>query len=154
MRRLLALLVVGAIAGAAVADVPPPPPPKGKKYVSVSSEVVLAKDVTGYVFVQQVGVGFGAPKYTYEKLELTADKAKAMAVLTPASRTTWLSRLAPCTSLILAPKIAITSVMNKRIASRAACIGTTTKMKVLATMDRLCRSSDTFCAKAEAIPPT
>ncbi|QJW96838.1 hypothetical protein [Frigoriglobus tundricola] len=80
MNRLLTLLTVGAIAGSAVADVPPPPPPKGKKYVSVSNEVVLGKDVTGYVFVQRVSTGPGAPRFTYEKLELTTEKAVAMAV--------------------------------------------------------------------------
>jgi hypothetical protein len=79
MKRFLALLTVVVVAGAAVADVPPPPPPKGKKYVSVSAEVVLGKDVTGYVFVQQVGTGLGRPMFTHEKLELTEGKAKAMA---------------------------------------------------------------------------
>jgi hypothetical protein len=78
MNRLLALFTVGLVAGVAVADVPPPPPPKGQKYVSVSNEVVLGKDVTGYVFVQQVSTGL-RDRFTYEKLELTADKAKAVA---------------------------------------------------------------------------
>lgn len=78
MNRLLALLTVGALALPALADIPPPPPPKGKKYVSVSAEVVLAKGVTGYTFVQQVGTGPGRPMFTHEKLELTAGKAKAM----------------------------------------------------------------------------
>ncbi len=78
MKRLLAILTVGLIAGTAVADLAPPPPPKGKKYVSVDNEVVLGKDVTGYVFVQQVSTGPGRPKFTHEKLELTAGKAKAM----------------------------------------------------------------------------
>ena len=78
MNRLLAVLTVGLVAGTAVADIPPPPPPKGKKYVSVNNEVVLGKDVAGYVFVQQVSAGPGAPKFTYEKIELTAGKAKAM----------------------------------------------------------------------------
>ena len=78
MNRLLALLTVGLIAGVAVADVPPPPPPKGKKYVSVTSEVVLAKDVTGFVFVRQVGSGPGRPMFTYSKVELSAEKAAVM----------------------------------------------------------------------------
>src|SRR4051812_23627164 len=78
MNRLLALLTVAVFAGDAVADIPPPPPPKGKKYVSVSSEVVLAKDVTGYVFVKQTGSGPGRPMFSYEKLDLTADKARAI----------------------------------------------------------------------------
>lgn len=79
MKKLLPALVAALlVASAATADVPPPPPPKGKKYVSVTSEVVLGKDVTGYVFVQQVGTGFGAPKFTSEKVELTEGKAKAM----------------------------------------------------------------------------
>lgn len=78
MNRLLALLTVAAFAGVAVADIPPPPPPKGKKYVSVSSEVVLAKDVTGYVFVKQSSNGPGRPVFSYEKLDLTPGKAKAI----------------------------------------------------------------------------
>jgi hypothetical protein len=77
-RLLLAILAVGLVAEVAVADVPPPPPPKGKKYVSVTSEVVLGKEVTGYVFVQQVGTGFGRPMYTYSKVELSAEKALAL----------------------------------------------------------------------------
>ena len=79
MNKLLALLTVGAIAGTAVADVPPPPPPKGKKYVSVSNEVILSKHVTGYVFIQQTGTFPGAPRFTYSKLELTSEKAVAIA---------------------------------------------------------------------------
>lgn len=79
MNRILALFVVGSFAGAAVADIPPPPPPKGKKYVSVSSEVVLGRDVTGYVFVKQTSSGPGRPKNAYEKLELTPGKAKTVA---------------------------------------------------------------------------
>lgn len=79
MNKLLTALVVGLlVAGAALADVPPPPPPKGKKYVDVSNEVVLGKDVTGYVFVQQVSTGPGRPTHTHSKLELTAGKAVAM----------------------------------------------------------------------------
>ncbi len=79
MNRFLALLTVGLIAGVATADAAPPPPPKGMKYVSVSNEVVLGKDVTGYVFVQQVGTRPGTPKFTYSKVELTTQKPVAMA---------------------------------------------------------------------------
>jgi hypothetical protein len=81
MNRLLALLTVGMIAGAAVADIPPPPPPKGKKYVSVSNEVVLGKDVSGYVFVQsrQGFIGPGMLVSNYEKLEPSATKPTAIA---------------------------------------------------------------------------
>jgi hypothetical protein len=78
MKKLLALMLVGLVAGDAVADIPPPPPPKGKKYVSVNAEVILSKDVAGFMFVQQVSTGPGRPKFSYEKLELTAGKAKAM----------------------------------------------------------------------------
>jgi hypothetical protein len=79
MNRLLAALTVGLLTtSAALADIPPPPPPKGKKYVSVNNEVVLGKDVSGFVFVQQVGTGPGRPKFAYEKLELTPGKATAM----------------------------------------------------------------------------
>lgn len=80
MKKLLPALVAALLlASAAVADIPPPPPPKGQKYVSVNNEVVLGKDVTGYVFVQQVVTGPGAPKFTSEKLELAPGKAKAVA---------------------------------------------------------------------------
>ncbi|MBN9118085.1 MAG: hypothetical protein J0I06_02785 [Planctomycetes bacterium] len=85
MNRILALLTVGAFAGAAFADVPPPPPPKGKKYVSVSSEVVLGKDVAGYVFVKQVTSFPGRPKPTYAKVELNTEKPTA--IPEPARRT-------------------------------------------------------------------
>src|SRR4051812_11250600 len=85
MNRLLALLTLGLVAGAARADVPPPPPPKGMKYVSVSNEVVLGKDVSGYVFVKQVNTFPGRPKPTYAKLELSATKPTA--VPEPARRT-------------------------------------------------------------------
>ncbi|MDY3556918.1 hypothetical protein R5W24_006092 [Gemmata sp. JC717] len=79
MKKLIPALVAALLlANAAAADVPPPPPPKGKKYVSVTNEVVLGKDVTGYVFVQQVSSGFGAPQFAHEKLELTAGQAKAV----------------------------------------------------------------------------
>jgi hypothetical protein len=81
MNRLLALLTVAVFAGVAVADIPPPPPPKGKKYVSVSTEVVLGKDVTGYVFVQ-ARQGFSGPGMLvseYGRLELSATKPTALA---------------------------------------------------------------------------
>jgi hypothetical protein len=79
MNRLLALLAVGLLASAATADVPPPPPPKGTKYVTVDVEVVLGKDVSGYVYVQRVVSGPGRPRVTFTKLDLTADKAAALA---------------------------------------------------------------------------
>jgi len=78
MRRVLSILVLAAFAGVAVADIPPPPPPKGKKYVLVSNEVALGKDVTGYVFVKQVTSFPGMPEPSYAKLELKADKPTAI----------------------------------------------------------------------------
>lgn len=75
---LPALVAALLVASAATADIPPPPPPKGKKYVSVSAEVALGKDVTGYVFVRQTATGPGAPKFTSEKVEFADGKAKAM----------------------------------------------------------------------------
>ena len=83
MRRVLSVLVLAAFVGVAVADIPPPPPPKGKKYVSVSNEVVLGKDVSGYVFVKQVNMIPGGGK-TYSKVELTS---KPTAIPEPARRT-------------------------------------------------------------------
>ncbi|MFM8273367.1 MAG: hypothetical protein ACKODX_13720 [Gemmata sp.] len=80
MKKLLAVLALAlAVGGAARADVPPPPPPKGYKYVTVSSEAALAKDVTGYTFVTQVTEFRPAPaKPKYAKVALTGDKAVAM----------------------------------------------------------------------------
>ena len=52
VRFVTTLLAVAAVTNAVRADIPPPPPPMGKKYVSVNHEVVLGKDVTGYVFVE------------------------------------------------------------------------------------------------------
>src|SRR5688572_24763455 len=76
MPLLAALLFASVLAeNAARADLPPPPPPKGKKYVSVQCEVILAKDVGGYVFVQQTAQGPGAPRSTFQKLELTEKPA-------------------------------------------------------------------------------
>lgn len=76
MTRLLAAAVVAAlVAPVALADIPPPPPPKGKKYISVANQVLVAKDVTGFVFVEEVTVFLPGPQPpTYKKLELTADK--------------------------------------------------------------------------------
>src|SRR6266540_5469228 len=85
MKRFLSILTLAAFAGVAVADIPPPPPPKGKKYVSVSNEVVLGTDVNGYVFVKQVNTFPGGRKPTYAKLELKADKPTA--IPEPARRT-------------------------------------------------------------------
>jgi hypothetical protein len=78
MNKILALLTVGLVASVAVADIPPPPPPKGQKYVSVSNEVILGKDVTGYVFVQRVSMFPGAG-VTFTKLDLSEKKATPMA---------------------------------------------------------------------------
>jgi hypothetical protein len=76
MTRFVAVLfAVAGLASAARADIPPPPPPMGKKYVSVSNEVVLGKDVTGYVFVVQSSFGPGRPIITHCKLELPVGKA-------------------------------------------------------------------------------
>ena len=76
MARFVATLFAAAVvANAARADIPPPPPPMGKKYVSVSNEVVLGKDVTGYVFVVKSSFGPGRPITTQHKLELTPGKA-------------------------------------------------------------------------------
>ncbi len=78
MRQLLAALVAGLlVAGTALADIPPPPPPKGKKYVDVSNEVVLGKDVSGYVFVTHVST-FPAREDKFAKTELPAGKAVAL----------------------------------------------------------------------------
>lgn len=85
MRRLLSVLMLAAFAGAAVADVPPPPPPKGKKYVNVSNEVLLGKDVSGYVFVKQVNTFPGGGKPASSKLELSTTKPTA--IPEPARRT-------------------------------------------------------------------
>lgn len=92
MNKLLIVLAAALlVARAATADIPPPPPPKGTKYVSVNNEVVLGKDVTGYVFVQRVGQGPGAPHFTYNKVELAPGKAVAMPA---AGRYTYVSLLA------------------------------------------------------------
>ncbi len=76
-KKLTALTVALLCANVAIADVPPPPPPKGKKYISVNSEVILGKDVTGYVFVTQVST-FPARGATHAKVEFPAGKAVAM----------------------------------------------------------------------------
>lgn len=71
MTRFVAVLLAAAVlASAARADIPPPLPPLGKKYVSLENEVVLGKDVTGYVFVQSHGHGPGAPRMMYYRVEL------------------------------------------------------------------------------------
>lgn len=86
-----ALVAALLVASAATADIPPPAPPKGKKYVSVNNEVVLGKDVTGYVFVQQTVTGPGAPRFAHEKLDLAPGKAKA---LPPGGRRTYVTLFA------------------------------------------------------------
>jgi hypothetical protein len=71
MTRFLVAAVLAALAvGTATADIAPPPPPKGKKYVNVTHEVKLGKDVKGYVFVAQTTTGPGRPNVTTSKLDL------------------------------------------------------------------------------------
>lgn len=79
MRLFGVPMAVAMVAGMAWADLPIPPLEKDEKEVSVTSEVLLGKDVTGYVFVQKVGQGPGAPQYSYEKVELSQKTPKAMA---------------------------------------------------------------------------
>lgn len=55
MRYPLAILCVALALGVARSDALPDPPPKGRKVVQVTSEVMLAKGVTGYVFVRDFG---------------------------------------------------------------------------------------------------
>ena len=73
-RRLSALLLAALVAGPAAADLAIPPP-KGKKFVNVTSEVQLGKDVKGYVFVLQEWKGPGRPTSTTTKIDLTDAKA-------------------------------------------------------------------------------
>jgi len=71
MTRFLTAAILAALAvSTASADIAPPPPPKGKKYVSVTHEVKLGKDVKGYVFVAQTTTGPGRPMVSTSKLEL------------------------------------------------------------------------------------
>jgi hypothetical protein len=76
MTRLLAAAVVAAlVAPVALADIPPPPPPKGKRYINVTNQVFVAKDVTGFVFVEEVTEFRPGPQPpTYKKLDLNAEK--------------------------------------------------------------------------------
>lgn len=79
MTRFLAALVMAAVAASvATADLAPPPPPKGKKYVNVTNEVQLGKDVSGWVFVAQTSTGPGRPAVTTSKLDLSEKKATAV----------------------------------------------------------------------------
>jgi len=79
MRPFAALAVVAIVAGFAAAD-GLVPPPKGKKFVSASYEVLLGKDVKGYVFVTAATTGGrpGSQRTTYGKVELDEKKAAAM----------------------------------------------------------------------------
>lgn len=82
MRQIVALAVVTVVAGFASAD-GLAPPPKGKKFVSVTHEVLAGKDLKGYVFIQQIAKGrFGANSFTFSKVEL--DEKKATTVPVPA----------------------------------------------------------------------
>lgn len=78
--RYVALCLLGVLflgQGSTVrGDIPPPPPPKGKKYVTIDHEVLLAKNVTGYVFVEHLS-GFG-PKDKFRKLALNDSKPTAI----------------------------------------------------------------------------
>jgi hypothetical protein len=61
----------------------PPPPPKGLKYMNIDHEVILSKDVTGYVFVESVaGI---RPGGKFRKLELNDKKPTTLTV--PGRRT-------------------------------------------------------------------
>lgn len=51
---LVCTLLVGSVSPLALADVPPPPPPKGKKYVSIDNELLVSKDIKGYIFLESV----------------------------------------------------------------------------------------------------
>lgn len=80
MRQFVALAVVTVVAGFASAD-GLIPPPKGKKFVSVSYDVSVSKDVKGYVFVIATISGSGRPgsqTTTYGKVELDEKKAAVM----------------------------------------------------------------------------
>lgn len=78
-RCLSALLLAAVLAGPAAADLAVPPP-KGKKFVNVTSEVQLGKEVRGYVFVLQEWKGPGRPTSTTTKLDLTDTKATEVLV--------------------------------------------------------------------------
>jgi hypothetical protein len=77
-RSAFALGLVLASAGVALADIPPPPPPKGYKYISVDNELVVAKEVSGFVFVQQVTNYRPAPQHTFTKIEVKDGKPVAV----------------------------------------------------------------------------
>jgi hypothetical protein len=79
-RFVVVLFALAVLASAVKADIPPPAPPIGKKYVSVDHEVVLSKEVPGYVFVVQSNFGPGRPIITHHKLELPVGKAVAIDV--------------------------------------------------------------------------
>lgn len=78
MRLFGTLAVVMVFTGVAVADIPIPPLAKDEKEIPVTSQVLLGKDVTGYIFVQQIGVGPGDPRYSYKKVELDQKKPMTM----------------------------------------------------------------------------
>jgi hypothetical protein len=72
-KLLTALALTLLVANVALADARPPVP-KGYKDVTVSNEVVLGKDVTGYVFIKRTST-FPGGGNTHVRLDLTADKA-------------------------------------------------------------------------------
>lgn len=78
LRSAFALGLMLASAGVALADIPPPPPPKGYKYIAVENELVVAKDVSGYVFVQQVTNYRPRAENTFTKIEVKDGKALAV----------------------------------------------------------------------------
>mgnify|MGYP001806601241 CR=1 FL=1 len=85
MRQLAALVILTAVAAGFASADGLAPPPKGKKFVTVTHEVLAGKDLKGYVFVQQVAQGrFGAYSFTFSKVAL--DEKKAMTVSVPGAR--------------------------------------------------------------------
>jgi hypothetical protein len=77
-RSVLALGLLLATAGVALADIAPPPPPKGFQYISVTNQLVISKEVSGYTFVQHVTNYRPAPQHTFSKLEVKGDKGLAI----------------------------------------------------------------------------
>ena len=74
-RLMLSLLALLASVVLVRADVPVPLP-KGKKFVPVKYSVKLDKDISGYLFFTRT---LGLRNGNFEKIELSADKAVALA---------------------------------------------------------------------------